>query len=151
MRSLSRSLAAILATVFSVSTAAGAEKQLTENEQGIAKLAINTLAAELQVAPDRIELDTVRAVDWPDSSIGCPQPGRSYLQVITPGHKITLRANEQIYVVHESNGNAFVCREDEGARRGDAATRARVRPANSIAARKDLAERLRSAGERDPS
>ena len=41
----------------------------------------------------RSPFDTVRAVDWRDSSLGCPKPGMAYLDVITPGHRVTLRAN----------------------------------------------------------
>ena len=96
MRRLSASVAAILATF-----AAGAQdipfvpgqgtsEQLTEQERDVARLAIDALAADLQIAKDGILVDTIRAVDWPDSSYGCPQPGRAYLTVITPGHKITL-------------------------------------------------------------
>ena len=117
MRRLSASLAAILATF-----AAGAQdipfvpgqgtsEQLTEPQRQVARLAINALAADLQIAKEGILVDTIRAVDWPDSSYGCPQPGRAYLTVITPGHKITLRANGRDYAVHESNRRAFVCHQ----------------------------------------
>ena len=117
MRRLSPTVAAILATF-----AAGAQdipfvpgqgtsEQLTGPERDVARLAIDALAADLQVAKERILVDTIRAVDWPDSSIGCPQPGHSYLQVITPGHKVTLRANGQDYVVHESHQRAFICHQ----------------------------------------
>jgi hypothetical protein len=33
-----------------------------------------------------------------------------YLDVITPGHQVTLRADGQAYLVHEANGRAIVCR-----------------------------------------
>ncbi|MGH8242193.1 MAG: hypothetical protein ACRETY_02455, partial [Steroidobacteraceae bacterium] len=87
----------------------GSAEQLNDTERSVARAAIRALAAELQVPEDRIQVDTIRAVEWPDSSIGCPQPGRAYLQVITPGHKVTLRAEGQVHVVHEAKGSAFVC------------------------------------------
>ncbi len=31
---------------------------------------------------------SAEAVDWPDSSLGCPQPDMMYLQVITPGYQV---------------------------------------------------------------
>lgn len=91
----------------------GSAEKLSEGERDVARLAIDALASDLKIAKDAIAVDTIRAVDWPDSSIGCPQPGRAYLQVITPGHKITLRAKERIYVVHESKGRAFVCHQNK--------------------------------------
>lgn len=80
------------------------------NGGGVAEAAIGALAAELGVPESAIELDTIAEVDWPDASIGCPQPDMSYAQVITPGHKITLRVNSEMHVVHEANGRAFVCK-----------------------------------------
>ena len=119
MRRLSPTVAAILATF-----AAGAQdipfvpgqgtsEQLTEPEREVARLAIDALAADLQIAKEGILVDTIRAVDWPDSSYGCPKPGRAYLTVITPGHKITLRVNGRIYVVHEAKRSAFICHKTE--------------------------------------
>ena len=78
-------------------------------ERDIAGLAVDTLAAHLNVPRDRISVDTVRAVEWRDSSIGCEQPGEAYMQVITPGHRITLRVDGKLHFVHEANGKAFVC------------------------------------------
>lgn len=33
------------------------------------------------------------AVDWPDSSLGCPQPDMMYLQVITPGYQVVFEVD----------------------------------------------------------
>ena len=63
------------------------------------------------MAKDKILVDTVRTLDWRDSSLGCPKPGVAYLDVITPGHRVTLRANGQVYVVHEARNKAFVCHQ----------------------------------------
>ncbi|MEL7022808.1 MAG: hypothetical protein AAGL69_03610 [Pseudomonadota bacterium] len=76
----------------------------------VARLAAEVLAQSLGITVDQITVDSVRPIDWRDSSIGCPQPGEAYGQVITPGHKIALRVDGQMHVVHEANGRAFVCR-----------------------------------------
>jgi hypothetical protein len=89
----------------------GSDEQLTDVERDVARAAIEALAAELQVSKESILVDTVRAVDWPDSAIGCPEPDRAYLQVVTPGHKVSLRHEGRIYVVHEAGGKAFVCQK----------------------------------------
>ena len=112
----------------------------------LAKLAIHTLAQELGVAEDRITVDTIRAIDWRDSSLGCPQPDRAYLQVITPGHRITLRVDGQFYFVHEANGRAFVCRKSKAVS-GVTPERELAFGPQLLEARKDLASRLHVAEE----
>ena len=104
-------ISATVAAVLAACAAAGQGKppELTDAERGIAQLAIETLAADLKIPADGILVDTVRAVDWRDSSLGCPKPGMAYLDVITPGHKVTLRADGRVYVVHEAKNQAFVC------------------------------------------
>jgi len=87
----------------------GSAEQLTDVERDAALRAIEALAADLKIEPGRIRVDTVRAVDWPDSSLGCPEPGRAYLTVVTPGHKVTLRVDNRVYAVHESRNRAAVC------------------------------------------
>ncbi|MDJ0907258.1 MAG: hypothetical protein QNJ00_06220 [Woeseiaceae bacterium] len=86
---------------------------LNAEDESVAKLAVEVLAEHLNVPQATITVDTVRAVDWPDSSIGCPQPDQAYLQVITPGHKITLRVDGRFHTVHESGGKAFVCKRQK--------------------------------------
>ena len=87
----------------------GTVTNLAPAHRSTADLAVEALANHLDIPVTEIVVDSVRPVDWPDSSIGCPQPDQAYLQVITPGHKIGLRANDRSYTVHEANGNAFVC------------------------------------------
>ncbi len=119
----------------------GSEQALSDADRAIAQLAIDALATEIGLPKDQILVDTVRAVDWRDSSLGCPKPGMAYLDVITPGHKVTLRANGQIYVVHEAKNKAFVCNAGK-ALGGITATHELVFAKPLLAARKDLAARL---------
>lgn len=119
----------------------GAPESLSDEDRAVALLAIDALAAEIGVPKDRILLDTVRGVDWRNSSLGCPKPGVAYLDVITPGHKVTLRADGQIYVVHEANNRAFVCNPDK-ALGGISATHELTFGKQLLEARKDLAARL---------
>ncbi|MGH8203274.1 MAG: hypothetical protein ACREST_01610 [Steroidobacteraceae bacterium] len=119
----------------------GSADRLTDTERAAALAAIDALAAELQVPEDRIQVDTIRAVEWPDSSIGCPKPGRAYLQVITPGHKVTLRADGQVYVVHEARNEAFVCKQSK-ALGGITPERELIFGRQMAEARKDLSGRI---------
>ena len=120
----------------------GDARPIAAEDRTIADKAIRALADHLDVPVTAISVDSVRAVDWRDSSIGCPQPGEAYMQVITPGHMITLRVDGDVHVVHEAKGNAFVCvkrklpvSEVPGQLDIEWAPQARL-------ARQDLAERL---------
>ena len=53
-------------------------RDATGEESRLAQLAVRTLADELGIDADQISVDTVRKVDWRDSSYGCPQPGQAY-------------------------------------------------------------------------
>ena len=61
-------------------TSAGACQDDTEAEA--VRLATRTLSEHLDVDEQSVRLDDVVAVDWPDSSLGCPEPGRSYAPII---------------------------------------------------------------------
>jgi len=84
---------------------------LTDTEQAVADLAVATLAEDLGIPEDAISVESVTEVDWRSSALGCPRPGMAYLDVITSGHKVTLRANGELYTVHEADNRAFVCRQ----------------------------------------
>jgi hypothetical protein len=62
------------------------------------------LARYLNIAMDQIRVVESRTVDWPDTSLGCPQPETAYAQVITPGYYIVLEAGGQPYPYHTDLG-----------------------------------------------
>lgn len=52
----------------------------------------------------------VESVDWPDSALGCPQPSRAYLQVITPGYRIVLTNGDTTLEYHtDQRGTVVKC------------------------------------------
>lgn len=67
------------------------------------------LAQRLNIAVDQIRIVSVRAVDWPDTSLGCPKPDMAYAEVITPGFEIILEANGQEYAYHTGGGDYVLC------------------------------------------
>lgn len=50
----------------------------------------------------------VSAVDWTDSALGCPEPGRMYAQVITPGYKIVISAAGTTATYHSDRSDRVV-------------------------------------------
>ena len=64
------------------------------------------LAARLSVGTDSLTLIKDEAVQWSDASLGCPQEGMMYAQMITPGHRMTFRHNEDTYEVHTADAGS---------------------------------------------
>ena len=58
--------------------------------------------------PDAVTVASVQSVTWNDSSLGCPQPGMMYLQVLTPGYLVILEASGNTYEYHLSEQGNFV-------------------------------------------
>jgi len=101
-------------------------------------LALADLAARLSVAPDAITVKAVESIDWPDASLGCPQPGMMYAQVITPGYRIVLEVDGKSYEYHADTQRHVVYCESKGAQPlpgGESTENVRL-------AREDLARRL---------
>jgi hypothetical protein len=81
----------------------------------VVELAKEDLARRLEVSVSEISVISVEAVDWPDTSLGCPEPGMAYAQVITPGYLIVLEAKGQTYEYHTDRSDQVVfCQTDGG-------------------------------------
>ena len=120
-----------------------AKSEATPSE--LETLAVKALSERLSVPIEQIEVVSLTPIDWPDSSMGCPKPDFSYLQVITPGHVAELRHAGKRYQVHMAGGRAFVCdRAASGKpREKGVAPQPALSPAQAqTAARTDLARRL---------
>jgi hypothetical protein len=74
-----------------------------------AALARRTLAAKLSVPIERIKVVSVSPTEWRDSSLGCPERGMMYTQVLTPGYKVTLRDDNREHVVHVARTHVVIC------------------------------------------
>jgi hypothetical protein len=71
------------------------------------------LAQRLGVEKGAIKVLSVEPVEWPDASLGCPQPGMVYAQVITPGFRVLLEAEGKTYAYHTDGGqNAVLCEKE---------------------------------------
>ena len=82
-----------------------------------AEAAVQAARDELRArtgSSDDAEVRLVEPVDWPDSSLGCPQPDMMYAQVITPGYRVVLALDDQEYVYHTNTRRAVFCPQDVG-------------------------------------
>ena len=82
------------------------------SSDSIQEQAREALADCLEVSSEEIEVLEVEDVEWPDTSLGCPEPGMAYAQVITPGYRITLEAAGETYEVHTGGQQMVVCDEE---------------------------------------
>lgn len=73
--------------------------ELNTDQANYVRLAIEALAVKLNTKKENIGVVTVRKKEWGNSSLGCPEKGKMYLQVITQGYEIVLlyKGNKYIY------------------------------------------------------
>lgn len=72
--------------------------------------ATEDLARRLSIPISEIVLLDAQAVTWSDSSLGCPQPGMLYTDVLTSGYLILLSVNNKNYEYHTGRGSdIFLC------------------------------------------
>jgi len=87
----------------SVDSAAASPSWLIEADPGslaAVERAQKFLANSVGIAAVDIQIEEVEAVDWPDGSLGCPESGQMYIQVITPGYRVRMRSGDRTYEVH---------------------------------------------------
>lgn len=77
------------------------------------ELAKADLAKRLGVVALEVGVQSVEAVQWRNSSLGCPEEGKMYLQVITPGYRIVLSAGSETYEYHTDHSRAVPCDSEE--------------------------------------
>ena len=67
------------------------------------------LVQRAQVAAADIKLISAENIVWPDSSLGCPEPGKDYTMVLSPGHRVILSVGNKAYEYHtDANGQRVV-------------------------------------------
>ncbi len=75
---------------------------MNTNLQTLIDRAKEDLSERVGVDPSKINIIQADAVNWADSSLGCPEPGMMYTQVITPGYLIRLEVDGKIFEYHAS-------------------------------------------------
>src|SRR5262245_13031868 len=142
---------AVLAVILLGAAMATAEDRAQDDAVALAR---KTLADELKTAAADAQLEKVEAVEWSDTSLGCPEKGKMYAQMITPGYRVVLQANGRSHEVHVGGNRAVICGTQgartggglaaSGGQGGPAATPLIGAAAKAYAlARKDLAGRLK--------
>ena len=73
-------------------------------------VAVQDLTERFDVAAGDITVVTVEEVTWRDASLGCPQKGMQYQQVLTAGTRIVLTDGDRTFNYHAGAGREpFYC------------------------------------------
>lgn len=86
---------------------AGTDKASTVVDAVDADARIEAAAREFlaaEVGEGAFDLRSAEGMQWSDASLGCPEDGSFYAQVITPGYKLVFDLDGTLYPVH-SNGD----------------------------------------------
>lgn len=74
------------------------------------ELARQDLSNRTGISASQVEFLSAEEVTWRDASLGCPQPGMFYAQVLSPGYLLRLSAEGQNYTYHtDLASNAIWC------------------------------------------
>lgn len=83
-----------------------------EGDQEAAAEAKADLASRLEVDAEDIAVVSVEAREWSDASLGCPEEGEMYAQVLTPGYQIILEVDGTRYDYRaDTGGNSKLCQQ----------------------------------------
>lgn len=81
--------------------------------QPLVEQAAADLAQRLGVERSAITVVSAQEVEWPDGSLGCPQPGMMYTQVMTDGTRIELAVGGTVYRYHSGGRRGpFLCENE---------------------------------------
>jgi hypothetical protein len=72
--------------------------------------AVRFLAMQLDLPPEAIRVVAWEPLDWPDAALGCPEPGKVYAQILTPGYVVFLEARGETFRVHTDRTGERACR-----------------------------------------
>lgn len=85
----------------------------------IERQALAVLTQQLNQPVDAFTLQSKEPVEWSDGSLGCAAPDMMYMQVITPGYKLTYTDGAQTYELHTNDtGSQIIWCENGKPRQG---------------------------------
>src|SRR5438552_6419220 len=80
------------------------------DEQQAVAAALRDAVTHLGVAASDLSVQQVEAREWGDSSLGCPQPGNLYSQIVTPGFLIVINSRgKQLEYHSDTRARVVLC------------------------------------------
>jgi hypothetical protein len=84
------------------------EVAIPADAQNVVDLVLQDAATQLGVDQSALSVSAIDAVDWPDASLGCPEEGGVYAQVVSPGYQIIVTDGTTSLEYHTGLNDAFV-------------------------------------------
>lgn len=78
-------------------------------KQTYVEMAIGDLIDKLKVDRSKIEVSEVVEHKWNDTSLGCPQKGKMYTQIITAGFVIKLKWQNKLFIYNAGLNKVINC------------------------------------------
>ena len=74
------------------------------------------LLSRLELSAGMVKIKGVEAVEWGDTSLGNPEPGMVYAQVVTPGFILVLQdgTSGSTYTYHTGGGRSTLVEPQQG-------------------------------------
>lgn len=76
--------------------------------EDVLQKAIDELCTKLGCEPKDVSLQSCRSVMWGDSSLGLPESGYYYTQVLTPGYQLVLKKGSDSFAVNTNEDGTAV-------------------------------------------
>ena len=103
-------LAPFLVRCAAASDAQGQNVAATGAFQAQVEQALRDAAQRTQLDAARLRVTLAEAVTWPDGALGCPEPGRQYIQALVSGYRIRIEAGAKTLEYHGSlKSQPFLC------------------------------------------
>jgi hypothetical protein len=91
-------------------TPAGDPVSTSEMPEAVRRAVVADAATRFRVSPNEVVLTKAEQVTWPDGSLGCPRPGRSYVQMQVPGFRVVAKTTGGELLYHtDGRASAVNC------------------------------------------
>jgi hypothetical protein len=91
------------------------EGQRFGQAQSLVDKAVTDLVERTGVAEEEIKVESLEEAEFSDTSLGVPEPGKMYAQVITPGYIICLSVEEETYTYHAAGDRVVLASPSQAA------------------------------------
>jgi hypothetical protein len=89
---------------------AGDPVSTSEMPEVVRRAVIADAATRFKVSPNEVVLTRAERVTWSDGALGCPRPGRNYMQMQVPGFRVVAKtANGELLYHTDKRSSAVNC------------------------------------------
>jgi hypothetical protein len=89
---------------------AGEPVEMASVPREVRRAVVAAAAKQFGVAANDVVVTRAEQVTWSDGSLGCPEPGRMYTQMLVQGYRVTARSADAQSVFHtDAHGLTVAC------------------------------------------